>query len=220
MENISETGADIPQTEGFCTEAKGYNSHAEGDMTKANGDGSHAEGFDTIADGLASHAEGSNTKCVGKVSHAEGGGTIANGNYSHTEGVLTQANGSYSHTEGYLTIAENHYEHAQGALNVSHASIDNAEDKCTIHSIGIGKEPLQRKNAVEVMQNGDVYINGIGDYDGIDYKSAQTLQELINLQTKLIQELKAKVDRLTTTVDGLNECLINSGLSFIASDKL
>ena len=114
----------------------------------------------------------------------------------HAEVGNCRSLGNYSHTEGYLTIAENHYEHAQGALNVSHASIDNAEDKCTIHSIGIGKEPLQRKNAVEVMQNGDVYINGIGGYDGVNLNSADTIQKIICDLVHEINELKAEIKAL------------------------
>lgn len=33
------------------------------------------------------------------------------------------------------------------------------------------------------MRNGDVYINGVGSYDGTNYADAQTLQEVINSQS-------------------------------------
>lgn len=49
----------------------------------------------------------------------------------------------------------------------------------TQHSIGIGASGEQRKNAFEVMQNGDVYVIGIGGYDGTNPESAQTLQQVL-----------------------------------------
>ena len=33
---------------------------------------------------------------------------------------------------------------------------------------------------MEVMANGDIYINGIGGYDGINFETATTLQNFIN----------------------------------------
>ena len=48
----------------------------------------------------------------------------------------------------------------------------------TIHSVGIGSSS-ERKNAVEVMQNGDVYVLGVGGYDGKEISSAATLKDAI-----------------------------------------
>ena len=57
----------------------------------------------------------------------------------------------------------------------------------TQHSIGIGTaevDPEGRfigaKNAVEVMQNGDQYVIGIGGYEGKDIENKKTIQEVIN----------------------------------------
>ena len=66
--------------------------------------------------------------------------------------------GEYSHTEGICTNTTNEAEHAEGKYNISNTG--------TISSIGIGTSTSDRKNAFEVMQNGDIYINGIGQYDG------------------------------------------------------
>jgi hypothetical protein len=42
----------------------------------------------------------------------------------------------------------------------------------TIHSVGIGTSEDDRKNAHEIMKNGDHYIYGIGGYDGANYSEA------------------------------------------------
>ena len=79
--------------------------------------------------------------------------------------------GMGSHVEGISTIAENTGEHAEGKYNVSNTG--------TIHSVGIGTADNARKNAFEIMQNGDVYINGIGGYDGTTITNATSLQSSI-----------------------------------------
>ena len=142
--------------------AHGKYSHAEGFNSHALGDYSHAEGSDSLAGGINAHAEGSYTVASGSFTHAEGSGTIAAGNHgAHAEGYNTTASGESSHAEGYYTITNNSYEHAQGKYNKSNTG-DTDADK-TLHSIGIGGYLSDRKNAVEVMSNGDLYINGIGD---------------------------------------------------------
>ena len=116
----------------------------------------------------------------GDNSHVEGLETAASGNYSHAEGEDTTASGDYSHAEGYGTITNNAAEHAQGQFNKSNTDSSLFGDAGnTIHSIGIGTGASTRKNAVEVMQNGDMYINGIGNYDGSNFIDASTLQEVV-----------------------------------------
>lgn len=87
--------------------------------------------------------------------------------------------GDYSHTEGVGTKTLNEGEHAEGRYNLSNTG--STDEQKTIHSIGIGtnQSDSNRKNAVEVMKNGDVYIKGIGSYDGTNYSSASTLQSVI-----------------------------------------
>jgi hypothetical protein len=50
----------------------------------------------------------------------------------------------------------------------------------TRSSVGIGSDPTSRKNAIEVMDNGDIYIYGVGGYDGTNAGSASTLQDLLS----------------------------------------
>ena len=107
---------------------------------------------------------------------------VANGENSHAEGFGTIADGANSHTEGIFTQAYNIGEHAQGQYNVSHTRGEQPEGN-TIISVGIGVDS-DRKNAFEITQNGDIYIYGLGNYNGTEIKSdnnpeIKTLQEIL-----------------------------------------
>lgn len=172
--------------------ASGGYSHAEGSRSEAYGAYSHAEGCNCVASGPAAHAEGSGSSAYGAYSHAEGNSTSATGTYSHAEGYLSLADGYYSHAEGrgcvasndgahaegrgtsatslyahaegYNTVASNSYEHACGRFNKSTES--NIQSAQTRFSIGIGGGNTSRRNAIEAKSNGDVYIYGVGGFDG------------------------------------------------------
>ena len=170
-------------TEGNSTTtstASGSYSHAEGAYNKANGIASHAEGEYSHAEADYSHAEGSSTVAQGMASHAEGANTDANGEASHTEGSYTTTYGFASHAEGEYTITHNSCEHAEGRYNFSNYNSYDRPEYATISSIGIGTSVTDRKNAFEVMQNGDIYIKGIGDYDGTNPSSADTIQSVLS----------------------------------------
>lgn len=141
------------------------------------------------ASGNYSFAEGMSTDATGSYSHAEGYTTDAIGSSSHAEGGSTNAQGDNSHAEGYNTISNNSCEHAEGSCNVSHTG--NVDSNKTMHSIGIGYAAgaaynAHRKNAEEIMKNGDIYVYGVGGYDGVHIKNedpnitVQTLQEYIS----------------------------------------
>ena len=104
----------------------------------------------------------------------------ASGAYSHAEGSETSAAGAYSHAEGKGTKTTNEAEHASGKYNISN---DN-----TIFSIGIGTSDADRENAVEVMQNGDAYMVGIGGYDGKNLNSATKLQDAVSNSVNITWE--------------------------------
>lgn len=201
--------------EGTTCFATGIQSHAEGFNTNAIGVNSHTEGRLTVTNGYASHAEGdgsetggnyasattnpkaadSRTASVGDYAHSEGLATIAYGVASHAEGRLTFAKGDNSHAEGRATKTLCNGEHAQGSYNVSHHATDSFDGNAgnTVHSTGIGTADNARKNAFEIMQSGQVYLLGVGNYDGIHIKGEtgapsglQTLQEVISsLQWKI-----------------------------------
>lgn len=199
--------------EGQYSVASGKFAHAEGarmagfDPTTASGNGSHAEGQSTLASGKCAHAEGEITKAIADSCHSEGQRTIASaigahaegcwwnndpndlttasGRGSHAEGGATKAIGDCAHSEGIKTTAQNETEHAEGQFNVSHkATTTYGNAGNTQHSIGIGTSSNAHKNALEIMQNGDCYIYGIGGYQGVDTSvqdaTIQTLQTYIS----------------------------------------
>lgn len=184
---------DGAHSEGVNTKATQRGSHAEGRDTYAAGQYSHAEGRETEAF-YASHAEGRGSKATGDVSHAEGLGTYAIGDHTHAEGQNTHAvglnahaeglrgwaNGQHSHAEGVDTVTSNTAEHAEGKFNKSNkadGSFGSAGN--TLHSIGIGTSASDRKNAYEVMQNGDAYLLGVGGYDGKNPTASKAVQQVI-----------------------------------------
>lgn len=166
--------------------AQGNYSHVEGEKNKALGIAAHSEGGSTVATGNFSHSEGRFTRAHGLWSHVEGGGVEGDednygafGPISHCEGyaTITYGGANSAHVEGRFTEANNMAEHACGIYNKSTNSSDAS--RATHFSIGIGTSKTDRKNAVEVKQNGDVYIIGVGGYDGTNSDSAQTLQEIL-----------------------------------------
>ena len=180
-------------SEGINTKATQRGSHAEGRDTYAAGQYSHAEGRETEAF-YASHAEGRGSKATGDVSHAEGLGTYAIGDHTHAEGQNTHAvglnahaeglrgwaNGQHSHAEGVDTVTSNTAEHAEGKFNKSNKADGSfGSSGNTLHSIGIGTSASDRKNASEVMQNGDVYLLGVGGYDGKNPAASKAVQQII-----------------------------------------
>ena len=190
--------------EGTNTTASGYSAHAEGGASEASGRFSHAEGYSTKAlpgqgdsAGHGTHAEGVNTQAGegavrgtysaglnGVGAHAEGGGTAASGRVAHAEGLRTLATGVGSHAEGIGTTASHDGEHAEGKYNVSNTN--------TIHSIGIGTGtaadgPTNPKNAVEVLNDGKVYVLGVGGYLGTSLTGATDLKTVIDGKVSGVQ---------------------------------
>lgn len=180
----TETSADgdYSHTEGNKTKTHtaGLYSHAEGIRTSTEGAGAHAEGDDTHAEGETSHTEGWATYAYAKAAHAEGQNTRAHAQGSHSEGENTDARGLHSHAEGCGTETHNKGEHASGHYNKSIKSFDPSE--ATHFSIGIGTSD-ERKNAFEVKQNGDIYIEGIEGH----------LANVINDLLARIEELESKL---------------------------
>ena len=177
--------------EGYNNTASGeYGSHAEGFLNTVSGDSAHAEGQENTATHSAAHAEGRKTNATNNGAHSEGYYSDASGLASHVEGWGSKtyhniASGNGSHTEGVCTRSQNESEHAEGSANVSHKASNTYGDAGnTQHSIGIGTHYNSAKNAVEVMQNGDYYLIGVGGYQGTDTKvqnaTIKTLQEVIN----------------------------------------
>lgn len=151
--------------------------HLKNNNGTADGDFSVSEGYNTSANGTNSHAEGYYTSSSGIYSHAEGSHTTASGYISHAEGNYTTASESYTHAEGDNTIASNAYEHAQGTYNLSNSG--------TVFSHGIGGGSNSRKNAIEIMSNGNCFIYGVGGYNGTNPTADCSIQTVLNNVVKL-----------------------------------
>ena len=89
------------------------------------------------------------------------------------------ADGTFSTSFGEYTVANNDAELACGKYNVSNAD--------TQFSIGVGDSTSNRKNAVEVKQNGDVYFgsvlikdNKVSAPNGFYQESDETLKDFTN----------------------------------------
>ena len=112
-------------------------------------------------------------------------GSTASGEKAFASGADCVASGENSSVEGSHTIAQNHSEHAGGKYNKSNKKTTGTDaDKAagsTIHSIGVGTSAINRKNAVEVMQDGKVYILGVGGYDGTNPEQATDLATILSL---------------------------------------
>lgn len=130
----------------------------------------------------------------GQYSVAEGNNTSANGDASHSEGISSEAWGDYSHAEGIHTLTMNEGEHAEGTYNVSH-------DGLTLHSIGIGTDDDERLNAIEVTNNGNMYLYGIGEYNGDSLDDAQSLQEYLD---EFNETTAAALCDLSDRIDNIN----------------
>ena len=138
--------------------------HSEGNNTTVMGYGAHAECVGTNAYGHASHAEGWCTQAGEFVERVgEDGKTyrIANreiGLAAHAEGYNTKALGNYSHASGFNTVAFKPAQTVVGQYN----NFDNREG--SVFVVGGGEDETTRKNALEVIRDGEIIILWEGAY--------------------------------------------------------
>lgn len=198
-------------------------SHAEGHATSATARCTHAEGTRVWASGITSHAEGNMTHAMGVAAHSEGLFTYAMGAGSHAEGRGTSGIGVSSHVEGSGTIAYNTAEHACGKFNFSIPESADTTYSGSIFTVGVGKSPSDRKNAIMVDSTGGVYFYGLGNYDGTDAIQRSTsmvpkppamnlsgvLSSLYDELQAEIQSLQARIEQLTPLKYSLNAIVRN-----------
>lgn len=172
------SGTNSVQQKGTGAYARSNSSAAFGQSTAQN-KYAFAEGLTNTANGESSHVEGNNNNTGGTAKSA------------HAEGSNTFARGTSSHTEGYGTVTYNLSEHAEGMFNVSNKESDTYGGAGnTQHSVGIGASDVHKKNAFEIMQNGDIYVVGLGGYDGTNaaQSGVMTLQQILSgIETLLSQ---------------------------------
>lgn len=97
---------------------------------------------------------------------------------SVVEGYHCCANGQGSHAEGYDTQTSNSYEHASGQSNLPFSTYINNSYVKTTFTHGIG-DSSDRKNAITILDNGDIYIYGVGDYNGKYPENSKSLQSVL-----------------------------------------
>ena len=85
----------------------------------------------------------------------------------------------------------------------------------TQQSIGVGTSEQHRQNAVEVMDDGSVYIKGIDLFDGTNPHESYSLQKVIQtlLEDRLVTS--AHINKLTNQVDDLLHTLYAPKMKFI-----
>lgn len=195
---------------GYGSQAMGYNDQSDGDIgIEASADGAHAEGCVDGGDGIfasgkGSHAEGycdgDTIEASGDGAHAEGSSTKASGNYSHAEGSCSTSEGIASHAEGYYTQTTNPYEHAEGKYNKSNNN-PNLPSWQTIHSVGIGTALNDRKNAFEILRNGNIYMRGVGGYDGTNGGTSENVIPVTSVITQAANDAHYAVNNLFDSFD-------------------
>lgn len=189
-------------------------AHAEGHQTTASEQAAHAEGKKTVASSPYAHAEGDQTQATASSSHSEGFGTRASGYASHAEGGSTVASGNFTHAGGEHTKATNYAEQAIGYYNKSTYVNNNGQWKgdseSTLFSVGNGTSESDRKNALEIKQDGTVLVQKPGTkqtvkvYDGL--MTAEEKASLEQLPTQLTAEQTAREQAdsaLQTNIDAL-----------------
>lgn len=133
-----------------ANQANGNNSISAGDFTRSNGTSSVALGGSTTATGLTSVAIGANSTAAG----------------------------SYSVALGHGLGAANTDETALGKYN-NNISTGTSNEK-TFFTIGNGTGTNAKSNLIEAKENSDIYVYGIGGFDGTNSSGSQTLQDVIN----------------------------------------
>lgn len=126
----------------------------------------------------------------------------------HASGNSTRAIGAGSYTVGEGTEAKNAYEFACGKFNKS----SDEYGKRTHFSVGVGTYQ-ERKNALEVIENGKVYVKGLGGYNGTNSSSNSTKE----LQ-QVIVDLQNEIANLKTLISQ-NELIVASAINDLDSQK-
>lgn len=130
-------------------QANGNNSVSAGDYTRSNGTSSIALGTSTTTTGLSSAAIGANSTAAG----------------------------SYSVALGHGLGAVNTDETALGKFN-NYIDTGTTAEK-TFFTVGNGTSNNTKSNVLEIKQNNDIYVSGVGGFDGTNASSADTLQDVI-----------------------------------------
>lgn len=169
-----------------------------------------------IASGQSSHTENA-AQSSGKESHA-GGWSLATNECSFSHGYDCVAEGETSTSFGINTYSQNNSEFALGRSNHSHTGETLAEQ--TLFSVGCGDfeeidmskrieqqlplpTPEDGTNALEIMQNGDIWLGGYEE--GVKLFEGETKELNTYTKEELDVELNSKIEstknELSTSID-------------------
>lgn len=139
--------------------SEGYRWFIHTDST-LSGKGYQAEQSDNVNNNISSqYFYIAGNAAAGCNSHVEGNYNYAGGRNSHVEGSYNATVGVNSHVEGLGNVAVNDNEHASGTFNAFRTGL--------LFSIGNGTGEETRSNVIEADSSGNVYIKGIGGYNGV-----------------------------------------------------
>lgn len=180
-------------------------------FSAAIGNASHVEGTGNIAPKASATLEGLDTGAtasfVNGANHAEGAGNLAGAAASHAEGIRNEIgdNAYASHAEGIKNTTQNRAEHASGQYNKSNKASDTFGDSGnTLFSVGCGTSDADRKNALEIMQDGTCKYYDVATGEQIDVGVAKELSKPFDLT---IGSTTKKVDgksAVTFTAEEIN----------------
>lgn len=169
-----------------------------------------------IASGQSSHTENA-AQASGKESHA-GGWSLSTNECSFSHGYDCVADGEVSTSFGTNTYSQNNSEFALGRSNHSHTGETLAEQ--TLFSVGCGDfeqidmskrieqqlplpTPEDGTNALEIMQNGDIWLGGYEE--GVKLFEGETKELNTYTKEELDVELNSKIEstknELSTSID-------------------
>lgn len=133
----------------------------------------NASGFNSVAIGYSSTASG-------VMSTTMGSGTKATAASSLAAGLASEASGAYSTAIGNYVETKNESEFGTGKYNKSDNS--NSDALKTAFSVGNGNGTAARSNSLEIKANNDLYVSGIGSYDGTNAGNVgvESVQDVIN----------------------------------------
>jgi len=178
--------------------AGGYNNTFSGSYSFGGGQKNTLSGNSSFVAGRDNTVTAKHAGAMGRFNDVNGEGAFSIGYGQST--LHNTANGRYSLALGCVVTTHNDSEVAMGSKNISHSTnptgADSASD--TQFSVGVKKSQIlqEQTNGLEIMQNGDMYIYGIGGYDGKHIKT-QTGYE----STKTLQEaFSGKSDKIAATV--------------------
>lgn len=191
LSDISGGGATYTAGDGISISAQDVISST----TFVNGTGTNsiksinantASGANSVAIGDHASSTSSGSISLGDWTSASGNSSVAIGRNASASGQNCASLGHYASSVGTSAVAIGHYaqtlhsdEIALGMANKSTGT--GTSDQTTHFTVGNGTGMNARSNAIELKDNSDLYIYGIGNFDGTNAGSSgvQTLQTVI-----------------------------------------